>query len=251
MTDTLAPKKLVNSEKIIKSAIMKKQLVTLLFICFVTLGYTQSQNKKLNAIGIAIPIIWSNAAATYYSLGSPKYVTGKAISYGINFNHSRTIHKDIFGVAGIGYFKQVFGIKRPFNFIAPDATRPLVFTQWYLYHSLHLQVGLGYRLPLHKGFSINGTAVYHHFISFGQKYEQTYTPNYSQVGNKLMTTGHIIGLHIEPEVQLSKKTSIAMGLLLPVSIQWKDDKIFMFDDALRIARNKSSIGTTISYKYHF
>ena len=41
-------------------------------------------------------------------LGSPRYPSGKVISYGININHCRTIYKNIFGIIGIGYFKQVW-----------------------------------------------------------------------------------------------------------------------------------------------
>src|ERR1035437_5185050 len=120
---------------------MTKQL---LFICLLTLtlkGYSQTEKNKINNIGISIPIIWNNSEATYYRLGSPHYPNGNAISYGLNINYSRALYKSFYGKIGVGYFKQTFGIKRPFNYDSPIqfgwATRS------YNYYNAHLYGGSG------------------------------------------------------------------------------------------------------------
>ena len=75
-------------------------------------------------------------------LGSPRYPSGKVISYGININHCRTIYKNIFGIIGIGYFKQVFGIPRPFEF--DDPTNLPLYTKSYPLKFILLLIGTFY-----------------------------------------------------------------------------------------------------------
>lgn len=231
-----------------------------LFICLLILiikGYSQTEKDKIKTIGISIPIIWNNSEAIYYQLGSPKYPSGKAISYGININHSRTIYKNIFGIVGIGYFKQVFGISRPFEF--DDPTNLFFYTKSYKYDNIQLLGGLGYQQKLSKNWSVKGVVTYNMFFSFRQKYTPSYLSNSSfqssQVSHKSMPIGRMINFNIGIERRITKKISVGLDGLLPMSNLWNNDDIFIkyyySENSRQIARNKFSIGTNISCIYHF
>ncbi len=139
---------------------------TLLFISHSNLSFSQKKIDKKNTVGISIPFVWNNSSGVYYTLGNRKESQGKAISYGINLNYSKKIWKNIFGIVAIGYFKQVFGIKRPFDFNAPDGTEPLVQTKSYIYNNLYLSIGIGQQIKLNETFFINGVVVYNSYNSF-------------------------------------------------------------------------------------
>lgn len=78
----------------------------------------QTKNSK-GSIGVSIPVIWNNSEATYYQLGSPKYPSGNAISYGFNVSYYQPFYKGIYGKFGAGYFNQYFEIIRPFRYSSP------------------------------------------------------------------------------------------------------------------------------------
>lgn len=236
---------------------MTKQLLIIFFVSLTMTGYSQGQKEKLRAIGISIPIIWNNSEATYYQLGNPKYPSGKAISYGININHSRTIYKNLFGIIGIGYFKQAFGIPRPFEF--DDPTNLPFYTKSYKYDNIQFLAGLGYLKYLKNDFFIKGTLTYNQFYSYKQKYTPQYLSNSSfqssQVNHKSMSIGRMVNFNIGMERGITKKISIGLDCLLPISNAWHNDDIFVkyyySENSQQIGRNKFSIGTNISCIYHF
>ncbi|MCK9403066.1 MAG: hypothetical protein M0Q26_06680 [Chitinophagaceae bacterium] len=236
---------------------MKKQLLIMFLISLTILSYSQGKNEKKSAIGISIPLIWNNSEATYYQLGSSRYPSGKAISYGININHFRTIYKNIFGIIGIGYFKQVFAIPRPFEF--DDPTNLPFYTKSYKYDNIQLLAGFGYSKNLKNNFSIKGSLTYNQFYSYKQKYTPEYLSNSSfqssQVNHKSMSIGRMINFNIGMEKNITKKISIGLDGLLPISNHWNNDDIFVKyyypENSQQIGRNKFSIGTNISCIYHF
>src|ERR1035437_2842478 len=226
---------------------MTKQL---LFICLLTLtlkGYSQTEKNKINNIGISIPIIWNNSEATYYRLGSPHYPNGNAISYGLNINYSRALYKSFYGKIGVGYFKQTFGIKRPFNYDSPIqfgwATRS------YNYYNAHLYGGLGYKLSVSKAVFINGDVTYKQYYSFRQKYINM-SPVSSQMNYKYITIGKMINFNIGIERKITNNISFGIDKLLPISTHWNNDEIFgnnyYSSDEQQIARNKFSAGIVVS-----
>lgn len=222
---------------------------------FALITYSQTENKKINSVGISVPIIWNNSKAAYYQLGTRKEPEGKGTSFGIGINYSRTIYKNLFGVIGIGYFKQAFGIKRPFDFVAPDGTKPLVQTESYSYDNLHLRLGIGYEVKLSNTISANGIISYNKYNCYKQKYNQTYFPNYSQINNNHIALGNMIDLDFGVVKYISKKISIGVNLLLPISTNWNNDETFYkydySNDTQQIGLNKFSFGTIISFNYHF
>ena len=212
-------------------------------------------SKMKSSIGVSIPVIWNNSEGVYYSLGNRKTPTGNAVSYGININYNRNIYKNVFGIVGVGYYEQAFGIRRPFDFTSPDSTKPLVHTKAYSYNTLHFLIGIGYRLKLNKTLFVDGILTYNCYNSFRQKYKQEYIQNYNQITRKTWSIGNTINMNIGVERQVSKRISVNTDLFLPIRTHWNNDEIFYkyiySDDTQIIARNKFSIGAIISCKYHF
>lgn len=213
---------------------------------------SQTEKHKIKSIGISIPVVWNNSEATYYRLGSPMYPSGKAISYGININHCRTIYKNLFGIVGIGYFKQSFGIIRPFNYDSPNSFG--YATDSYSYYNAHLYGGFGYKSTLGRSVALMGKITYNHLYSFRQKYINR-SPVPSQINHNSMSIGRMINLNIGVDRNITKKVSIGLDVQLPISSHWNNDEIFVkyeySNDAQQIGRNKFSIGTAISCNYNF
>ena len=114
-------------------------------------GYSQKKAAhKVNAIGISVPVIWNKSEATFYRLGSAMFPSGNATSYGINVNYLRTLYRGIYGIVGIGYFRQAFEIVRPFDYDSPNNFG--YGTKSYKYDNVQLLLGVGYKLPVSKTF---------------------------------------------------------------------------------------------------
>jgi hypothetical protein len=235
---------------------MVKHLSTILLLAFSMKGYTQTQDSKLKAIGVSIPVIFNNSEGTYYQLGNRVKATGKAVSYGLNITHSRTIYKNLYGIAGIGYFKQSFGIKRPFDYAAPDSTKPLVYTKKYNYNSMHFIIGLGYKVTINESMAFKGSMTYNLFSSFSQKYvTDSYSAGTKQLNKKSIGIGNIISATAGAELKIDRKISVGFDLIIPLSTMWNDDKTFFnygyADNTQQIGKTKSSLGAAIICNYHF
>ncbi|MEJ7679958.1 MAG: hypothetical protein WKG06_19285 [Segetibacter sp.] len=154
------------------------------------------KTKAYNKIGLSIPVIWNHSEATHYVLGSAEYPSGKAISYGINFNFSRTIYKNFYSIIGVGYYKQKFGIIRPFRYESPNDF--LFSTDSYTYYNMQLYGGLGYKQHINKVLSVNGSTTYNQFYSYKQEYIN-HSPVSSQINHKSMSIGRMINFNIGVE----------------------------------------------------
>lgn len=221
------------------------------FLFFSLRGVAQI-NDLNNSIGISIPVIWNNSEATYYRLGSPKYPSGNGLSYGLNVNYSFFFYKGIYAKIGAGYFRQTFGIIRPFFYASP-----IQFgwaTNSYSYDNVQLFGGIGYKEAVSKVISINGAAIYSQYYSFRQKYIN-HSPVSYQMNHKSITIGRVISLDIGAERKISKCISVAVDLIIPVYNHWNNDEIFAYygysDDAQQIARNRFSLGAAFSCYYNF
>lgn len=238
---------------------MKKISVLLLLISFV--GYIDlfaqknKSNSLNNQLGISIPVIWNNSEATFYQLGSPKYSSGNAISHGINLNYSRDVYKNFFGIIGMGYFKQLFNIKRPFDYKTSDGTKPLVYTKYYFYNNIYWLVGVGYQREFSKNFYIKGTISYNSYSSYSQRYAQEYSPGINEIYKKSLSIGSSINLNMVVEKNITNRISVGPGVVLPIYTKWNNDEIFIKNyyssEEQQIARNKLSVGIVVSCNYHF
>ncbi|MBS1758203.1 MAG: hypothetical protein JSU03_13090 [Bacteroidetes bacterium] len=212
---------------------------------------SQSTNMK-SSIGVSIPVIWNNSEATYYQLGNPKYPSGKAISYGLNIDYSHTLYKGIYGKIGVGYFKQMYAIKRPFNY-----SSPIQFgwsTESYSYDNVHVYGGAFYKMTISEKTNLNGGITYNQYYSFRQKYINA-SPVPNQINHKSISLGSSADLEIGAERIISKKVSVAANIVYPVYTHWNKDEIFIYygysDDTQQIARNKFSTGIVVSCNYNF
>lgn len=233
---------------------MKKLFLIILLLTLSVKGYMQISQDKLNTIGVSVPVIWNKSEGTYYALGNRKTPQGNAVSYGLNINWSRTIYKNIFGVAGIGHFRQAFGIERPFNYVTPDSSKPIVTSKKYFYSTIQFNVGIGYQKSLTDALLLKGTLVYNYYHSFRQQYTpQGSTP--SQRSKKSIGIGSIINVAAGIEKRLANKISAGIDLIIPISNNWNTDKIFFnngyANDEQQIARAQSSFGAAIVCNYHF
>lgn len=229
---------------------MTKIFLFSLFLILSVSAISQTEKTK-GSIGVSIPVIWNNSEATYYQLGSPKYPSGNAISYGLNINYSYPFYKSVYGKIGVGYFKQTFGIIRPFNYDSP-----IQFgwaTNSYNYYNAHLYGGIGYKRAVSKGIFINGNVTYNQYYSFRQKYING-SPVSSQVNHKSITIGRVISFDVGIERKISKRIYVAVDVIFPTCTHWNKDEIFInnyySNDEQQIARNKFSAGTAFSCYYY-
>lgn len=233
-----------------------KQFIFIILLVICTKSYSQNNTDEVNKIGISLPVVLNNSQGVFYALGSRKEPTGKGISWGINLNYSKSIYKNLFGIIGVGYFKQSFGIERPFNYITPDGSKPLVYTKKYVYNSVHFSIGIGYKKNVTKCLSIKGAVLYNWYSSYAQKYApKNYFAGVSQINHKPLSIGNMINLNFGVEKRLNKKISLGFDFLLPLLIHWNNDAIFYklgyANDEGQIAHNKFSIGASVSCNYHF
>lgn len=238
---------------------MKINILTLIFILSFNFCFSQIKNGKKNIIGVSIPLLLNNSNGVYYSLGNRREPTGKAISYGINFNYTRKIYKSWFTSMGVGYFRQSFNIIRPFDFSGDTVTNLLYSTKKYNYYCLALNAGLGYSYRLNSKYKLNGMASFNLLNSFKQTYDPNgqgpLIPKPNQTNKKSLQIGYMMTISSGIEYLISKKVSIGADVVVPVITKWKNDKIFIEslfgNDSQKIAENRFSIGTTLSCKYHF
>lgn len=206
-----------------------------------------------NSIGISIPVIWNYSRALYYALGSPKYSNGRAVSYGLVLQYSRNIYKNIFGIIGVGYYNQCFGIERPFYYSSP--LEPIFRTEAYNYNNIILQGGIGYKKRVYENSNLQIAAVYNHFSSYQQKYVLSKKNHTSQVNNKKIFIGSVADLRLGFEKSISHNVSAGINLNIPFYMEWKNDTMFYkydySNDTQQIAKNKFSVGAIISCNYHF
>jgi len=237
---------------IFKPVIMTKRFLLLLFVCVTVTSYSQEKTNS-NKLGFSIPIIWNKSNGVYYSLGSHREPSGNAVSHGVNINYSHFVYKKLFIIGGLGFYKQRFKIKRPFEYKAPDGSEPLVHTEKYSYNNIQLLIGVGYQKMFKNKWSIDGHVSYNIYNSYRQKYEQEYFPGRNEIYKKNLPLGNTINFGLEMERYLNNKISIGAGILLPIYTHWNNDEIFYkydyADDTQKIARTKFSLGANVSFYY--
>lgn len=216
----------------------------------------QEKSNRVHELGLSIPMIWNSSNGVYYSLGRRKEPSGEALSHGINLQYSKSIYKNIFGTVGIGYFNQVFEIGRKIDYDT-GGPEPLIYSKSYAYNSLHFLAGLGYKQSLGQKFALRGQATYNLYHSFRQRYTPTIT-NFggNQINKNSLSIGKMANIQLDLERNLSRKLSVGIGIIIPVWVEWQNDKMFFeplgyADDENKIAYNKFSIGTNLFCNYNF
>ena len=227
----------------------KSFLLTLLLISYLSAA---SQSIKMKpSIGISIPVIWNHSEATYYQLGNLKYTTGNAVSYGLNIDYSQPLYKGFYGKLGVGYFKQNFGIIRPFKYDSPVYLG--YSTDSYQYDNIQLSAGIGYKWHISK-VTFNGSVIFNQYYSTRQKYINA-SPVPSQINHKSISLGKMVNLEFGVERRISKKISVLTNIIFPVYTDWNKDEMFYYlgysSDEQQVAKNKFSAGVVVSCNYNF
>lgn len=229
-----------------------------IFLLLMALGLIQQsfcQKSRANEqIGLSIPIIWNNTEIfNVYSGARAKFISGSAVSLGVNFNYSRNIFKNIFFVGGIGYYKQNFGIVRPFDFNGDTTTKYGYHTKKYSYGNINSIIGLRYNHELNRNYSLCGSLLFNGLYSIHQKYIPISLTNYAikkyQVESNSFSFGRMLNLNLGANRKISKKLSVGVDLVLPLYTRFRKDRIFQ-ENANEFYHSKFSIGTNISIKHN-
>ena len=223
---------------------MKSLLISIMLL---SLGYWSfGQDKNYNEWSVSFPSIWNKSEVTNL-IGPSRQIEGSAWSYGVNTSYSRTILKGLFAKAGLGYFKQNFGIKRPFDYSSP--TQPLFTTSSYNYQSWYFILGMGYKIELEKKINLKSSITYNIYQSFKQTYKPQ-TQNQAQVNKDNFLFGRSIIISAGLVQKINRRFSLGADLQLPVYTKWRKDEIFR-ENANENYSPKSIMGLTISGNYNF
>ena len=233
---------------------MNRILICVVFVAFFSNCFCQKQ--KVNEVALSSTFIWNNTTIfNSYSGARAKDISGNALSNGININYSKSIYRNFYGKIGIGYFKQKFGIVRPFDFRETVISTNLLYsTKYYQYKNFNYFIGFGYSKNLSNKYSVKISTIYSFLNSFKQEFNnggytsrefgnpQTRKEKY-HFGNSLITQA---GLFRE----VYKNYKIGVDLLLPVYNKWRKDEIFR-EDSNEFYGSNFSIGTSINLIYSF
>ena len=233
-----------------------------LIVCLISMVLIALTAYGQSGFTLSIPVIYSkievaNNWSPPTAVNRQNQFDGTSLGYGVNVNYSFRPtfiikSKYILLNIGVGYFQQRFDIRRPFNY--NSFIYIIYYTDYYVYHSLNLSVGLTYHFPLGKNYFLTGNLFYYRLNSFRQDYTPTYSSynrgfeGFTQIAHNQIDFGDMLNLAIGINKNLGNKFSLGLSALVPVYIRWRNDKIFG-DDPFTFYRPKFSLGSSISITY--
>jgi hypothetical protein len=200
---------------------------------------------------VELPNNWSPSTA----ISRQNQFNGTTLGYGANLNYSfspsfltrdRHFHLTI----GVGYLKQRFDLRRPFDYVSP--LKPIFYTDFYSYHCWQLSAGLTYNYPLSEHYFLSGNLSYNWLNSFRQEYTPTSNAGYgelTQVNKNRIDFGNTLMLTIGLNRRFANRYSLGLNALVPLYIRWRNDVIFK-DDPTKYFDPKFSLGLSISVCYY-
>ncbi|MBS1559813.1 MAG: hypothetical protein JST69_13920, partial [Bacteroidetes bacterium] len=215
--------------------------------------------KGQNSLSVSVPMIYSNV--TVKNNWSPPTAynrqnefNGTSLGYGLNVQYSfkpppfLTINKHFSLNIGVGYYRQVFNVERPLDYISPLFI--VFYTKNYSYDCIHGLVGISYNQPIGKSYSLRGSLTYNLLNSFRQEYSVTYTSPPEITHNSINRYGNFITCSLGGDKKINKRFSIALNILVPVFTRWRNDKIFG-DDPSTFCSPSFSLGGSVNVIYRF
>ncbi|HEX5170404.1 MAG TPA: hypothetical protein VFW11_14605 [Cyclobacteriaceae bacterium] len=204
-------------------------------------------------LSVAVPFIVSDVEVTNV-YGPMRQIKGTGYGYGFSIAYSFSpkilISDNNFQLSfGLGYFRQLFDIERPFHFDSPAEV--LFYTDRYSYDNLLGTLGLRYSYELNDKYRLTGVLSYSRLHSFRQKYIPTYSTGSDddeQIENKKFVFGDLVTVTAGIFKQLNYRYSITFELAIPLFTQWRKDEIFE-EDASEHFSPKISLGTNVSLRY--
>src|SRR5699024_4967806 len=120
-----------------------------------------------NRIGISVSLVWNHSESGLES-NTLNGNRGKALSNGVNIHYMHSLSESFFVMAGIGYFKQHFNIRRYFIF---NYDQPIWFdifyqTLKYSYVTIPVSFGVAYQKMLNDHWGLSGQLTYNIYSSF-------------------------------------------------------------------------------------
>ena len=212
-------------------------------------SFSQESNYQVR---ISAPVTWNISKAAYDYRDLPRFPYGQAFSYGANVTYLQTLFNSVYAIAGAGYMKQSFGIRRPVDVRSPYDI--IYFTRNYHYHCRHIILGLGYKVPLSSNTSFLSEIAYNWFRSYQQDY-YTYL-NRSQTNYNVFKLGPYVTISVGAEHRFMRRLHYGASVQLIVDPRWnqRDDMFFFYryrPDSQNVATTIRSFGLNTSLKYDF
>jgi hypothetical protein len=232
-------------------------------ICLFSLFCLSMSALGQNGFTLSAPVIYGNVEVKDNwtpptAINYREYLSGTSLGYGVNLTYSFRPtfiikNKHILLNVGIGYLQQRFDIRRPFDY--NSLIYITYYTDYYVYNCLNLSVGLAYNFPLGEKYFLTGNLSYNQQSSFRQDYTPTYSSfnrgfdGFTQTNNNQIDFAKMLNLSIGINRNLGNRFSFGLNMLIPVYIQWRNDKIFR-DDPSAFYSPKFSLGSSISITYN-
>lgn len=217
---------------------------TLIFLIFSPISVF-AQEKENNIISFKLPIFVNTAEVTNL-YGPQRRIKGYGIEYRLSAGIEQNFYRGLFLQTGLGYFKNKFFLRRPFDYDTPYT--PLFTTESYSYQGIQIEFGLGYRFKFNKVYSFKTETNYNLLYTL----KQTYSPKGEP--RQVNKSSYLFGRSIISSVGIHRKVfrnyMIGIDLLIPIQTVWKKDKIFRENDT-ETYRPKLNMGTQFSLSHNF
>lgn len=226
------------------------------FLCcwfFTHLSCLSQKRDPGKAIVLFVPVIWNNTEIfNVYSGARATYLSGKAVSYGINTAYIGPVAHRLALLIGAGYFRQNFGIVRPFSFNGDTVTKLLYHTRRYSYSNLDIQLGVRYNRNLRHRFYLPFSLVYHSLFSFRQKYIPKYYSGQqfknTQIGSRFLFFGQMLNGQAGAGFTISKRLAAEADFIWPFLTRWRKDRIFKEnEDGYQRSRRMAGVSLSLLY----
>ncbi len=204
-----------------------------------------AQEKENNFISLSLPLFINTTEITNL-YGPQRKIKGYGLEYRLSVGIEKNFYKGLFLKTGLGYFKNKFFLRRPFDYDTPYTS--LYTTESYSYQGIQIEFGLRYKFKINEVYSLKTGANYNLLYTLKQTYTPTGDPK--QVNKSDYLFGHSILSTVGIYRKLSRNYIIGIDLLIPFQTVWKKDKIFR-EKETETYRPKLNIGTQFSLSHIF
>ena len=226
-----------------------KILATLLIIPFTVMA--QQQQKISFCLRIPITIESQEAEITY---GPREIQKNNSLNFGMGCIASLQISKQVSVSAGLGYFRERFNIKRPYNHRALNAGRDsvliLLVTRNYNYHLLEIPVGVNYSFSKKKNSTRIGIQ-YVPAFSLSSSYNGGVPfPNANTTRNATYFFSHSVNLSVAFPFTISN-LKFSMDPFVRIMHTYKKDILLYENENETISKNLDAFGVALTYQFSF
>ena len=140
---------------------------------------------------------------------------------------------------------------RTIDYTHPTGIQPLFHTDNYHYDNIDLSAGIFYLHQLKNDLVITAGAEYNYYHTFSQRYRITYdNSKYTTTDSRPLGFGVNAQLGILTKLK-TKKYYIHPAILIPVYQELNGDKVFLEDKHIRMKKELSGVGISVSFGKYF